>query len=273
MDQLLRELHRLMNNLNARLLNMIRAAPPRFLQVTGILSMAAVLAGLYHISHGHGRQDQSLRRRANNQATPTIQEPQIPGHSADSCSKSMLPTSTCCQDHHVNDLLIPLDKLRSQLAGISTVTISAPGVLLKEREPAQLEESASVLPISVEIVKELASCLQTYLMAQVSSDIGEAAVRDALVSAGVLGNEKGQIPPHRLVVCETLQGKTSLVRQLEPELHIDGDHQTIEELQHFIPQQIHIYKPGSTLASCNMGIIEHGQSLASVFNVLVDTRL
>ena len=36
-----------------------------------------------------------------------------------------------------------------------------------------------------------------------------------------------QVPAHRLLFCSTLQGKVSIVRQLEPELHIDGDPGTV----------------------------------------------
>ena len=36
-----------------------------------------------------------------------------------------------------------------------------------------------------------------------------------------------QVPAHRLLFCSTLEGKVSIVRQLEPELHIDGDPGTV----------------------------------------------
>ena len=35
------------------------------------------------------------------------------------------------------------------------------------------------------------------------------------------------MPAHRLLFCSTLEGKVSIVRQLEPELHIDGDPSTV----------------------------------------------
>ena len=35
------------------------------------------------------------------------------------------------------------------------------------------------------------------------------------------------MPAHRLLFCSTLEGKVSIVRQLEPELHIDGDSGTV----------------------------------------------
>lgn len=62
---------------------------------------------------------------------------------------------------------VPLEQVKSKLLGVNTVTISVPGVLLEEREPDQLEEGAAVLDDAAEIVKEIASCMPTYLMAQV----------------------------------------------------------------------------------------------------------
>eukprot|EP00884_Botryococcus_braunii_P016383 jgi/Botrbrau1/3428/Bobra.139_1s0008.1 len=84
-----------------------------------------------------------------------------------------------------------------------------------------------------------------YLIAHVMDDLGEATVRGALEAGGVTGNGAGQIPPHRLITCSTLEGKVSIVRQLEPELHIDGHHQTIEDLKRFMPQLLHIRQEGS----------------------------
>ena len=38
---------------------------------------------------------------------------------------------------------------------------------------------------------------------------------------------KLQIPAHRVLFCSTLEGKTSIVRQLEPDLHVDGHPHTV----------------------------------------------
>lgn len=66
-----------------------------------------------------------------------------------------------------------------------------------------------------------------YLLCHVSDDIGEALVRGALEHAGVTGAAPGQVPPHRLLFCCTLAGKVSMVRQLDPDLHIDAHPQTV----------------------------------------------
>ena len=66
-----------------------------------------------------------------------------------------------------------------------------------------------------------------FLITHVIDGIGEATVRGALEDAGLVGTAEGQIKPHWLVFCSTLEGKVSIVRQLEPELHIDGHPSTV----------------------------------------------
>ncbi|KFM27006.1 Peroxisome biogenesis protein 22 [Auxenochlorella protothecoides] len=89
-----------------------------------------------------------------------------------------------------------------------------------------LEDSASVMPSMIPLVLELARRVNLYALAHVASDVGEATVRGALEHAGLLGPNHGQLPPHRLLFCGTREGKASMVRQLEPQLHIDADAET-----------------------------------------------
>jgi len=61
----------------------------------------------------------------------------------------------------------------------------------------------------------------------VKDDMGEATCRGALEAGGLVGVGSGQIPPQRLLFCSSLEGKASIVRQLEPQLHIDGHSRTV----------------------------------------------
>ena len=74
---------------------------------------------------------------------------------------------------------------------------------------------------------ELIKNANVFLVTHVIDDVGEATVRGALEDVGLVGTSEGQIKPHRLVFCSTLEGKVSIVRQLEPELHIDGHPSTV----------------------------------------------
>lgn len=71
-------------------------------------------------------------------------------------------------------------------------------------------------------------------IAQVEDDTGEATCRGALEAGGLVGTRLGQIPPHRLLFCSTLDGKVSIVRQLEPQLHVDGHPKTVSIQQPFL---------------------------------------
>lgn len=90
-----------------------------------------------------------------------------------------------------------------------------------------LQDSASVQQAAVPIMHELVKNANVFLVTHVIDDVGEATVRGALEDVGLVGTSEGQIKPHRLVFCSTLEGKVSIVRQLEPELHIDGHPSTV----------------------------------------------
>ena len=96
------------------------------------------------------------------------------------------------------------------------------------------QESATLHQAAVPILRELANNASVYLMTHVIDDVGEATVRGALEDAGLIGHNAGQIKPHRVLFCSTLEGKVSIVRQLEPDLHIDG-HSTTVRLPSFPP--------------------------------------
>ena len=66
---------------------------------------------------------------------------------------------------------------------------------------------------------------------QVEDDTGEATCRGALEAGGLVGSAPGQIPSQRLLFCSTLDGKVSIVRQLEPQLHIDGHPKTVQPVR------------------------------------------
>ena len=46
-------------------------------------------------------------------------------------------------------------------------------------------------------------------------------------AGGLVGSGAGQIAPHRVLCCSTLEGKISIARQLEPGLHIDSHPATV----------------------------------------------
>lgn len=92
-------------------------------------------------------------------------------------------------------------------------------------------------------VQELCKVVDLYVLAHVPDDIGQAVVTGAMEAAGLVGH--GKLPAHRLLFCSTPEGKVSIVRQIEPDLHIDGHVSTVEELRRFMPQLLLVGAGGS----------------------------
>ena len=57
------------------------------------------------------------------------------------------------------------------------------------------------------------------------------------------------LPPHRVLCCETEVGLKSIVRQIEPELHVDAHHHVAVELGRFLPNVLYITSPHHPSAS------------------------
>jgi hypothetical protein len=98
-----------------------------------------------------------------------------------------------------------------------------------------VQESAVLREEAAAVVREMARLVNVFVVAHVVDDVGETTVRGALEFGGLVGSGPGQIPAHRVLFCSTLEGKVSLVRQLEPELHIDGHPHTV---RHNVPGRV-----------------------------------
>jgi len=143
----------------------------------------------------------------------------------------------------------------------------AAGVLLQQRDPAELSaDGAALLPAAAELLAELARAADVYLITQVADDVGQAAVTGALEAAGLLGGGPGQVPPQRSLFCSTLDGKTAVVRQLEPDLHVDASATTVGALRRFLPQILHVRPAGRPAApAAPTGSVACAPSLAEFF--------
>lgn len=121
------------------------------------------------------------------------------------------------------------------LAGVRRVTIGADargcdcGGPIFER--ADGRGRLSVRAAAVGYLKRFAKVADLYFIVWVESDGGEGEVRDALREAGVFG---AGLDERKVVFCETEGGRVSVVRQLEPQLHIDGREGVVVALQRFI---------------------------------------
>jgi hypothetical protein len=255
---MLSELRRLIELAWARLAALLQSAPPGSLQLTGVLGLATLVAAYYTLrgrdggggSSGSSGGGRSVPPRGSAGASssgaggaaaaaagaaapraaaaaaaapPAKRAPPAPAPGAPPAPPAPPPPP-------------PAPPRPAALGGVRRVTVSVPGVLLQQWECSDLRDAANARPGAAAIVRELARAAEVFLLAHVPDDVGAALVAGALEAAGVLGGGPGQVPPQRLLLCGTLDGKVSVVRQLEPELHIDASPRTVGDLSRFVPQ-------------------------------------
>ena len=107
-----------------------------------------------------------------------------------------------------------------------------------------LTPSFELISDALEAVKLLVSATDLYLITVVSSDEEEERARAALQAAVQAG-----VNATKLLFCSTSTGKSSMIRQLEPAMHIDDDGTLLESIQRFVPRLLLISLDGATTIS------------------------
>lgn len=243
----------------------IRNAHPGTIQLTGVLGLAILLIGFYQVRQNRGsgpnaptndasqRRDGAAHPTAHGAAAGAGQQhtgQQVAGNSAASSHAATAKLTAAYVPGPSASL--QAKAVFTKLQGIRRVTLSVPGVLVAESSTVQLQEAATALPEAVACAREIARMADTYLLAQVSDDIGQAVVLGALEAADLIGTASGQVKPHRILFCSTVEGKNAIVRQLEPELHVDAHGATIDDLKRFVPQLLHVSSGTPSAAAQNI---------------------
>ncbi|KAG2246966.1 hypothetical protein Bca52824_086594 [Brassica carinata] len=127
--------------------------------------------------------------------------------------------------------------VRQRLSEGRKVTCRLLGVILEESSPEELQKQATVRPSVVEVLLEITKCCDLYLMERVLDD-SEARVLQALETAGVFTS--GGLVKDKVLFCSTEVGRTSFVRQLEPDWHIDTNPEISTQLARFIKFQLQV---------------------------------
>ncbi|KAJ4868704.1 Peroxisome biogenesis protein 22 [Raphanus sativus] len=128
--------------------------------------------------------------------------------------------------------------VRQRLSEGRKVTCRLLGVILEESSPEELQKQATVRSSVVEVLLEITKCCDLYLMERVLDDQSEAKVLQALETAGVFTS--GGLVKDKVLFCSTEIGRTSFVRQLEPDWHIDTNPEISTQLARFIKFQLHV---------------------------------
>lgn len=144
--------------------------------------------------------------------------------------------------------------VRRQLNGGRKMTCQLLGVILEESSPEELLHHAVVRPAVVDVLLEIARTVDLYLVARVADDASEAVVMNALDAIGLFSEAK--FNREKVLFCSTETGRTSFVRQLEPDWHVDTLRDINSGLAPFVRQQLHISPPGASPIAANVYIVE-----------------
>uniref|UniRef100_A0ACD5Y3W5 Uncharacterized protein n=1 Tax=Avena sativa TaxID=4498 RepID=A0ACD5Y3W5_AVESA len=139
-----------------------------------------------------------------------------------------------------------------QLSGCRRVTCQLIGVVFEEKSPKELQKQATVRPSVVELLLEISKYCDFYLMETVLDDKSEENALTALESAGLF--RTGGLIKEKVLFCSSEVGRTSFVRQLESDFHIDTSLDIISQLSRFIRCQLFV------------SAVEGGQLSINVFN-------
>lgn len=141
--------------------------------------------------------------------------------------------------------------VRQKLGGGRKVTCRLLGIILEESSPEELQavNQATIRSSVVDVLLEITNYCDLYLMERVLDEESERKVIAALEDAGVFTS--GGLIKDKVLFCSTENGRTSFVRQLEPDWHIDSDLQIVSQLARFIKCQLHIsqVKPERTASN------------------------
>ncbi|KAL9274946.1 Peroxisome biogenesis protein 22-like protein [Drosera capensis] len=131
----------------------------------------------------------------------------------------------------------------------SIVTCRLVGIILVETTPEDIQKEVTVRSSVLEVMLEITKYCDLYLMERVVDDESEKRILQALEDAGFFAS--GGLVKDKVLFCSTESGRTSFVRQLEPDWHIDTNLEIISQLARFIKYQLHVSpnKPERTAAN------------------------
>ncbi|KAI5582850.1 hypothetical protein POPTR_007G121600v4 [Populus trichocarpa] len=130
--------------------------------------------------------------------------------------------------------------VRQKLSEGRKVTCRLFEVILEESSPEELQivSQATVRSSVLEVLLEITKFCDLYLMERVLDDESEQKILAALENAGVFTS--GGLVKDKVLFCSTETGRSSFVRQLEPDWHIDTNPEILFQLARFIKYQLHV---------------------------------
>eukprot|EP00262_Sarcandra_glabra_P018387 TRINITY_DN6578_c1_g5_i1.p1 TRINITY_DN6578_c1_g5~~TRINITY_DN6578_c1_g5_i1.p1 ORF type:complete len:277 (+),score=40.58 TRINITY_DN6578_c1_g5_i1:136-966(+) len=185
------------------------------------------------------------QRRQHKRQGPTASDSAV-----SSQSRAVMPSSGVCsssEDSRAQDVIDEFFQpvkptlgqiIRQKLNEGRKVTCQLLGVILEESCPEELQQHATVRSSVLEVLLEITKYCDLYLMERILDDESGERVLLALEEAGVFTS--GGLVRDKVLFCSTEIGRSSFVRQLEPDWHIDSNPEIIFQLARFIKYQLHI---------------------------------
>ncbi|XP_028785633.1 peroxisome biogenesis protein 22 [Neltuma alba] len=197
------------------------------------------------------------------QRRPRKRQATVPGTSgANTQSNASLTASGVCSPLDVSRAQNVVDEffqpvkptlgqiVRQKLSEGRKVTCSLLGVILEESSPEELQSQATVRSSVLAVLLEITKFCDLYLMERVLDDESERRVLVALEEAGVFTS--GGLVKDKVLFCSTEHGRSSFVRQLEPDWHIDRNPEIISQLARFIKYELHVCPLRTERAAANV---------------------
>ncbi|KAK9133570.1 hypothetical protein Scep_013098 [Stephania cephalantha] len=128
--------------------------------------------------------------------------------------------------------------VRQKLCEGRKVTCRLLGVILEESTPEELQKGATIKPSVLEVLLEITKYCDLYLMDRILDDESGEKVLSALEEAGIFTS--GGLVKDKVLFSSTENGRSSFVRQLEPDWHIDTNPDIIFQLARFIKYELYV---------------------------------
>ncbi|KAI9075320.1 hypothetical protein K1719_042725 [Acacia pycnantha] len=186
----------------------------------------------------------SQRRQRKRQATaPSTSGVNAQSNASLTASRACSPLDVSRAQDVIDEFFQPVKPslgqiVRQKLSEGRKVTCSLLGVILEESSPEELQRQATVRSSVLEVLLEITKFCDLYLMERVLDDESEKRVLVGLEEAGVFTS--GGLVKDKVLFCSTENGRSSFVRQLEPDWHIDTDPEIITQLARFIKYELHV---------------------------------
>lgn len=238
-----------MSNIIALLINHKNAG-----SIGALAGFALAIVFTWKYLKSPGGQHRRLEKRRNSPTENSDDNSQSTGDtvlSSTVCQPSSSLSETAVSPQEFSTMQLSLAQVvKQQLNGGRKITCQLLGVVLEESTPEELLEHAVVRPAVVDVLLEIAKGCDLYLIARVLDDDSEEKVISALDAVGVF--TVGGMNRNKVLFCSSETGRSSFVRQLEPDWHIDTDAEKISQLSRFIRYQLHICPGGSQNIASNV---------------------